>query len=438
MTIYMRALCERTQETETGSGPIRFVASTEGEKRDGKDLQVDHWDLENYKKNSVFLWVHDYMGNHLPIGKAQPTIEGKQLIADVTFDEADEFARQVEGKYRRGYLNAVSVGWDDYANCPNCKVRITGWTLMFNKFARLNCPKCGKEIPKETEIWFELLDISGVPVPGDPDALIERQYRALKAIFEGGIAGPTERDSLAMTRGGRPYPNEHACRLRDPGDFEDGSFVRVERDHEGKKYSVIQGRLKGETTLTDQAYRYPKDTWTTESARAHCKSHDGKSFEPAKEESYSDAALWNGVASAMLALYREYAALEEEDRKYIYNQLEKVYRKLERTPPEYMRETDLALLCPMEIDGLFLEGEAVIEQPIFVPEPSLVMGEGRAGAVLNARNKKDLEQAVELVQGVLKSAEKAEPDTNQGESLDPELINQLEEINLRMNLIGGK
>ena len=238
MTIYMRALCERTQETETGSGPIRFVASTEGEKRDGKDLQVDHWDLENYKKNSVFLWVHDYMGNHLPIGKAQPTIEGKQLIAEVTFDEADEFAKQVEGKYRRGYLNAVSVGWDDYANCPNCKARISGWTLMFNKFARLNCPKCGKEIPKETEIWFELLDISGVPVPGDPDALIERQYRALRELF-------------GNQSQGRPYPNEHACRLREPGDFEPDSFVRVERDHEGKKYSVIQGKLKGETTLTD-------------------------------------------------------------------------------------------------------------------------------------------------------------------------------------------
>jgi len=426
MTIYMRALCERTQETETGSGPIRFVASTEGEKRDGKDLQVDHWDLENYKKNSVFLWVHDYMGNHLPIGKAQPTIEGKQLIAEVTFDEADEFAKQVEGKYRRGYLNAVSVGWDDYANCPNCKARISGWTLMFNKFARLNCPKCGKEIPKETEIWFELLDISGVPVPGDPDALIERQYRALRELF-------------GNQSQGRPYPNEHACRLREPGDFEPDSFVRVERDHEGKKYSVIQGKLKGETMLTDQAYRYPKDTWTVEAARAHCKSHDGKSFEPAKEESYSDVALWNGVASAMLALYREYAALEEVDRKYIYNQLEKVYRKLERTPPEYMRETDLALLCPMEIDGLFLEGEDNLT-PDLTPGPS-PKGRGeneRAGAVLNARNKKDLEQAVELVQGVLKSAEKTEPEGSQAESLDADLVNQLEEINLRMSLIGGK
>jgi hypothetical protein len=449
MTIYMRALCERTQNTETGSGPIRFVASTEGKKQDGKDLKVDHWDLENYAKNPVFLWVHDYMGRNLPIGKAQPTIEGKQLIADVTFDPADEFARQVEGKYRRGYLNAVSVGWDDYAKCPNCGAHITGMNLYASKIVRLVCSNCGEEIPKESELWFELLDISGVPVPIDPDALIERQYRALKAIFEGTASQDrlaetggeiASQSALAMTRGERPYPNEHACRLRDPGDFEDGSFVRVEREHEGKKYSVIQGRLKGETTLTDQAYRYPKDTWTVESARAHCKAHDGKIFEPAKEESYSEAALWNGVASAMLALYRDYAALEEEDRKYIYNQLEKVYRKMDRTPPEYMRETDLALLCPMEIDGLFLEGEAVIEQPAYTTEPSPGMGDGRVGAVLNARNKKDLEQAVELVQGGLKSAEKAEPDGSQADggqaAWSPEMVEQLEEINLRLHLFG--
>ena len=31
-----------------------------------------------------------------------------------------------------------------------------------------------------------------------------------------------------------PYENEHACRLRDPGDFKDGSFRRTTRKHDGK------------------------------------------------------------------------------------------------------------------------------------------------------------------------------------------------------------
>jgi len=41
------------------------------------------------------------------------------------------------------------------------------------------------------------------------------------------------------------------------------------------------GRLKGETSMTEQAYRYPISGWTEAQARAHCRSHNGISFEPA-------------------------------------------------------------------------------------------------------------------------------------------------------------
>ncbi len=81
-----------------------------------------------------------------------------------------------------------------------------------------------------------------------------------------------------------PFPNEHACRLRDPGGFIKGSFRRSSRKSEGKKYGVIQGRLKGKTALTDQSFRYPKDIWSVSTARKHCKRHDGKLFEPASKE----------------------------------------------------------------------------------------------------------------------------------------------------------
>ncbi|MGD8499094.1 MAG: HK97 family phage prohead protease [Phycisphaerales bacterium] len=80
----------------------------------------------------------------------------------------------------------------------------------------------------------------------------------------------------------RPYENEHACRLRDPGQFKKGSFRRTSRKHDGKEYGVIMGKLKGETTMTEQAYRYNKGVWSASSARSHCKDHDG-SFEAAKD-----------------------------------------------------------------------------------------------------------------------------------------------------------
>jgi len=76
-----------------------------------------------------------------------------------------------------------------------------------------------------------------------------------------------------------PYPNEHACRLKEP--IEGANFRRAngERDHNGKKYDVIyQEREDGK--WEDQAYRYPKSEWSSEEASAHCSSHGGK-FEAA-------------------------------------------------------------------------------------------------------------------------------------------------------------
>jgi len=76
----------------------------------------------------------------------------------------------------------------------------------------------------------------------------------------------------------KPYPNEHSCRLRNPDDFE--KFRRGKREHDGKEYSIIFGKKKGEDSWAEQAYRYNKDTWTASEARKHCKDHNG-SFEAA-------------------------------------------------------------------------------------------------------------------------------------------------------------
>lgn len=55
------------------------------------------------------------------------------------------------------------------------------------------------------------------------------------------------------------------------------------RKHAGKVYSIILGRLKGEDTMTEQAYRYDKDKWTAGEAGAHCREHEG-TFEAAKKD----------------------------------------------------------------------------------------------------------------------------------------------------------
>ncbi len=83
-----------------------------------------------------------------------------------------------------------------------------------------------------------------------------------------------------------PLPGEHACRIRDPGDFQENSFRRIQAGsrgkgaRDGKRLSIIVGRLKGQRTTTAQSFRYPINTWTEAQAREHCKEQGGR-FEAA-------------------------------------------------------------------------------------------------------------------------------------------------------------
>ncbi len=169
---YLRGVVERVDAVEEDGAPIRFVASTDGLARDGLIIPTEAWDLENYRKNPVVLWSHDYSGSRPPIGRAQSVyVEEGRLMADIVFDQSDEFARSIESKYRNGFLHTVSVGWDTQGMEPGRAPGVRG------------------EVTRA-----DLLDISAVPVPGDPNALISRQARALAqlaaAVEEGGIMQP--------------------------------------------------------------------------------------------------------------------------------------------------------------------------------------------------------------------------------------------------------
>jgi len=239
-------------------GPMVFVASEETEDRLGDVISADGWALEAFKQNPVFMWAHDH--TIAPLGTVPKVwVEGKQLLNMVAWDEADELARFIKGKYERRVLRAESVGFRPTQFEDNGK---TG----------------GIHFMKQ-----ELLEISGVSIPAHPKALAKAMGGKRFAIIVPELVKAKEEPPAEEILTEKPYPNEHACRLKPPADFQPDSFKRTEREHEGKKYSVIMGRLKGETTITEQAYRYPKDTWESDEAKSHCESHDG-SFEAAGEE----------------------------------------------------------------------------------------------------------------------------------------------------------
>ena len=111
---------------------------------------------------------------------------------------------------------------------------------------------------------------------------IQRLWERIKDAFE------IERDDgqAPAPEITRPYPNEHACRLEDPGKYDTcrrGSRTADKPDSvKGKEYAVIYCK-KGDGPMEQQAFRYPVDSWTAEQARAHCDYSDG-SFEAAKKE----------------------------------------------------------------------------------------------------------------------------------------------------------
>lgn len=78
-----------------------------------------------------------------------------------------------------------------------------------------------------------------------------------------------------------PYPNEHSCRLEDPGKYDRFNREKCGQKHEDKCIDVIYGIKEGKSEV--QALRYKKDIWDEDDARAHCESRDGK-FEPAADD----------------------------------------------------------------------------------------------------------------------------------------------------------
>lgn len=83
-----------------------------------------------------------------------------------------------------------------------------------------------------------------------------------------------------------PYPNEHAARIISPDRFEQDSFRR-KKIADG--IDIIIGKLKGETTMTTQAYRFDSNKFTASEARKWLKDHkiDYISFEEAAKKSRS-------------------------------------------------------------------------------------------------------------------------------------------------------
>jgi len=345
-----------------------MVGSNESIDRDGDVIRVNGWNLENFLKNPVFLWGHDYRS--VPIGAATSVVKRRKPDPSLEFtirwptEGIHPFADMILLLYAEKIINASSVGFMPIKHAPREKLEDEDEDMYKRYWA-----------PREF-LAQELLELSGVPVPSNPEAIqnfvkskgfydkspnpdlfnpillmngeetlmpenpedvysdlkiTEIEMDTEKAQFfvpgdllwtksdfdsdstsaikwdsapiidpvvvgserEGTSDLPEEGEiseedlfaqedvvelSLEELEEGKPYANEHACRLKDPGQFDRFARKNCARESSGKCLDIIYGIKAGKAS--EQAYRYKKDVWTSAQAKSHCSKHEG-SFEGA-------------------------------------------------------------------------------------------------------------------------------------------------------------
>jgi hypothetical protein len=166
-----RATTERLE-----SGGLRAIVSTSDLDRDGRIVHQDGWVLDNYRRNPVVMWNHEYMdgAKAFPIGKAQVEVIDGKLTADVTFADTEE-GRTVESLYQQGILSSFSAGW-----------------------APLEDPVQGED--GEHHLKQELIEFSAVPIPSNPNAQV-----LVSAALRGVGLEPGDEEAVASP-GSSPEP----------------------------------------------------------------------------------------------------------------------------------------------------------------------------------------------------------------------------------------
>lgn len=154
--LILKGQVEKASEDAEGMLGVS-VASSSVVDRDGEIINQDGWDLKNFKKNPQLLWAHNMREVRPPIGKVtkiwfEGTGKSKVMKFKALFDMADEFAKEIYRKIKDGFLSAFSVG-----------------------FMPL-------EREGSTYTKVELLEISVVPIPSNPQALVEMRGKGIEPM----------------------------------------------------------------------------------------------------------------------------------------------------------------------------------------------------------------------------------------------------------------
>ena len=210
---------------------LRFIGTDASEDRDGDIVTADGWDFSSYLKNPVFIAFHDY--SRLPPGKCiainqSPGTTGTMF--DIKFASISElcpdnqstpsqdalFAETIYQSYRNGYMNAVSVGF-----------------MPKRSEERTDQPEKPQWNRGKIFLEKELLELSGVPVPSNQNALIQArsaktmkpdQIKMLETIF-----GVNEGKKLDLTETQATMKALLGGQIDIPEDKKEGMYLNLKK-----------------------------------------------------------------------------------------------------------------------------------------------------------------------------------------------------------------
>lgn len=157
----------KAQVEKAADNTFTAIASSEVEDRQGEVVEQNGWDLKNFKKNPILLWMHDHTK---PLGKAtrvwldksgsKPILMFKGVISDAT-----DYGKAAIQLMEEGILNSFSVGFRPL------------------------------EIDGNTITKSELFEISLVSVPANPEA----RLLAAKSLESAGFNTDIIKDLTGQT-----------------------------------------------------------------------------------------------------------------------------------------------------------------------------------------------------------------------------------------------
>ncbi len=146
----------KAQIEKSADDTFTAIASSEVEDRQGEVVEQNGWDLKNFKKNPILLWMHDHTK---PLGKAtrvwldksgkKPVLMFKGVISDAT-----DYGKAAKQLMEEGILSTFSVGFRPL------------------------------EMDGSTITKSELFEISLVSVPANPEARLLAAKSLEKAGFD--------------------------------------------------------------------------------------------------------------------------------------------------------------------------------------------------------------------------------------------------------------